>query len=210
MTLEHLEGFNPLSVFRHPNKTIQAALENPSLRLGIGLVLLPWILAVIISTALSFTVDIVTLILAIIMDFILFIISVELIYFFAKKTSEEKNLFAGIFTALSLARLVSIIFIILGVIVFLAFPSLISIAKDFDAGAITASQFQTLATNALAGSFLAGVLAIAFFIIALALTIFALYLTFAVVCNALKSTAAKHVAVTVIVFIVSWVFTLLV
>ncbi|MFH1544951.1 MAG: YIP1 family protein [archaeon] len=109
---------NLLGVFYSPKNTVKNAIEHPSIKLAVFLILLPLIIAAIGSYLFGFQVAIDSIIIKFIAEIILWLITalvlLIIIYLFGMKQIRTK--FSGIITALSLVKLILSLFLLIAIL----------------------------------------------------------------------------------------------
>lgn len=105
-------------MFYSPKNTVKDAIEHPSIKLAVILVLLPLIIAAIGSHLFGFHVRIDSLIIKFIAEIILWLVTalvlLIIIYFFGMKQIRTK--FSGIITALSLVKVILSLFLLIAIL----------------------------------------------------------------------------------------------
>lgn len=207
MALKYVEGFKVPEVFRHPKKTVQAALEFPNILVAAALLVIAWILQLLVPAILGLKINFEFQSAASTVTIALFFVQAGIIFLIARKSgNSEKRLFEGIVSALSLTQIASIVLLLFSLVFLLLNPQIVALANSWIAGNMMTNDF----TNSLFESLFSN----AFGIIELALAfIFSIYFSLQVLylnyLNVKESTGKTALVSIIIMIIVLFVISLL-
>ncbi|HIH21403.1 MAG: hypothetical protein J4478_01900 [Candidatus Diapherotrites archaeon] len=205
MALKDVNGFNPLEVFFHPKKTVEAALEFPNIYTAVALILAPWVLGVIAFLAFGLNASFASISARIAIAVGVFFFQAVLIYLVAKGfEGKGKNLFEGVVSAFSLTQMIPIVLTIFMFLALLFNPSIAGFVKEWAAGDMLTIDLVDNTFNALASNIISGFI---FLLIGAILVIYlgflVLYLNYLVIKQSTKASVFVSIVLMLVVFIIS-------
>ena len=205
MALKDVSGFNPLEVFLHPKKTVQAALDFPNIITAVILLVLPWIVGTIAVTVLNLQFDFKSNAARMALAVVIFFIQAGIIYALARNFGNKgKNLFEGVVSALSLTQIAAIILAIFAFVVLALNPQIISLANKWNAGELLSTDLVEQSFTALTANPISGIiLLIAGLALVAYLGLQVLYLNFLAVHESTKTSAVGSIVLMVIVLVIA-------
>lgn len=198
---------NPLKVFRFPRTAVREAYDNPSVPMAIVFLLLPTAFEALLRVAMGMQIG-GDILMGLVKDAAVFVIMAVVAYGCLMVFKHEvKNGFLGVFTALSLMKLLQAAgVLVFGTMVILFMPEMVSFAKGIDASTAEPTAV-VMQMAAFADSWEPGAIQMAALVIAFLamfyLFVAGFYVYYQTIARASKGTRLRNVCVFLLALVVS-------